>query len=75
MLREEMCKIHHGGLQFSAWDSSEPPLPLGSKSRSSPRSGGAAELCLQAVLWGEKAAVALKKYDTDQGNAMICYQY
>lgn len=75
MLREEMCKIHHSGPQFSAWDFTETPLSLDPESRNYTWSGGAAELCLQAVLTGENPAVALEKYDIEQGNAMICYTY
>lgn len=62
MLREEMCKNPaQRTLVLSAWGSTETPLPSDPESRNSAWSGGAAELCLQAVLRGEKPAVALEK--------------
>lgn len=70
-----MCKIQHSGPQFSAWGSTETPLALDPESRNSAWSGGAAELCLQAVLRGEKPAVALENQDTERGSAVICYTY
>ena len=62
MLRKELCKIHRSRAWFSAWGSTGTQLPLDPRDRNSAWSGGAAELCPQAVLRGGKPAVALEKH-------------
>lgn len=61
MLREEMCKIHPSGTQFSAQDYTVTPLSLNPESIKFTWSGGTAELCLQVVFRGKNSAVVLEK--------------